>query len=302
LKILKAMELTSDVRQRGARRRSHACGWLIAGCMTCLAASAPAANRHTDRQQQPAAEQTLDAPPLTWVQAAVDNELKVIAPDGLPAVRCRQRRIDAKGDTTRELIETQEGTVARLVERDGRPLTASEDADERQRLQGILDSPGDFLKHHARDKQQRDDAVQLVRLLPQAMLYSYTPGQPQPKGAQRPQIVIDYQPNPAFHPPSTRAELLSGIEGRVLRPVDFGYGLVARVFPGGTIEFEQADAGNGRWVYSHITEDVTVRILMVKNILQKSEATSWDFRLLPAPPHFQDAIRMLLEMKIPLSS
>jgi hypothetical protein len=254
--------------------------------------------------------------PLAWVQAAVDNELKIISPDGLPAVRFRERKTDARGDTTREYMETQEGMVARLVERNGQPLTAAEDAGERQRLQDQIDAPADFLKHHAHDKSQRADASQLVRLLPQAMLYSYAPGQPQPEGAHSAQIVIDYKPNPAFHPPSTRAELLTGIEGRVwidarsrrmtriegdvLRPVDFGYGLVARIFPGGKIMLEQTDAGGDRWVYSRLSEHIQVRVLLVKNLVQSTEASSWDFRLLPSHPHYQDAIKQLLAMQIPL--
>ncbi len=248
----------------------------------------------------------------------MDNELKVIAPDGLPGIRFRERKVDARGDTTREEIETVEGTVARLVERDGRPLTAAEDTAERQRLQSAIDNPNEFARHHSRDKAQRQDAMQLVRLLPQAMLYSYAPGQPQPAGTESRQIVIDFRPNPEFHPPSTRAEILTGIEGRVwidagsrrmtrieghiLHPVDFGYGLVARIFPGGSVELTQTNAGDGRWAYSSLREHVQVRVLLVKNLTQDSHATTWDFRLLPALPHYQEAIRMLLEMKIPLSS
>jgi hypothetical protein len=286
------------------------------GAKTAALALACMATAAATPQQPAGAERLPEGEPLAWVQAAVVNELKIISPDGLPAVRFRERKTDAHGDTTREYIETEEGTVARLVERNGQPLTAAEDAGERQRLEDQLNAPADFLKHHAHDKSQRADASQLVRLLPQAMLYSYAPGQPQPEGARSPQIVIDYKPNPAFHPPNTRAELLTGIEGRVwidaqshrmtrieghiLHPVDFGYGLVARIFPGGKVVLEQADAGSNRWVYSRLSEHVQVRVLMVKTIVQSSEASSWDFRLLPERLHYQNAIKMLLAMQIPL--
>jgi hypothetical protein len=268
-------------------------------------------------QQPMSVEKTPEGTPLRWVQSAVDNELKVVDPIGLPGVRFRERKVDIRNDTTREEIETQEGTVARLVERNGNPITAAEDAAERERLQSVLAAPDAFERHHAHDKPQRQDAMQLIRLLPQAMLYHYAPGQPQPKGAQSPQMVIDFRPNPAFHPPSTRAEVLTGLEGRVwidaaarrmtrieahvLHPVDLGYGLLARIFPGGSIELEQTDAGDGRWVYSHLQEHVQVRVLLVKTLLQNSEVTSWDFRRLPSLPHYTDAIQTLLKMKIPLS-
>jgi hypothetical protein len=291
----------------GMRSRLSALALAGLGLGACSSALAQAASPQAARPE---------GTPLAWVQAAVDNELKIISPEGLPAVRFRERKTDARGDTTREYMETQEGTVARLVERNGQPLTAAEDAGERQRLQDLIDSPADFAKHHAHDKSQRADASQLVRLLPQAMLYSYAPGQPQPEGAKSPQVVIDYKPNPEFHPPTTRAELLTGIEGRVwidarsrrmtriegdvLRPVDFGYGLVARIFPGGKIMLEQTDAGGDRWVYSRLSEHIQVRVLLVKNLVQSTEASSWDFRLLPSHPHYQDAIKQLLAMQIPL--
>jgi hypothetical protein len=119
-----------------------------------------------------------------------------------------------------------------------------------------------------------------------------------------------------FHPPTMLADLLTGLAGRfwidsetqrltraeasVLHPVNFGWGIVGRIFPGGTIAFEQADAGGDRWVYSHLDQHLTVRELMVKTVAVNAEMNAWDFHVLPNPVSFQDAIRMLLAEKIPL--
>ncbi len=78
-------------------------------------------------------------------------------------LRYRQRKVGAKGDTTREIIVSREGNVARLVERDGQPLTAAEDAEERARLTEDIDSPDDFLKHRSRDTQMRETVHQADR-------------------------------------------------------------------------------------------------------------------------------------------
>lgn len=106
--------------------------------------------------------------------------------------------------------------------------------------------------------------MQLVRLLPQAMIYSYSLGQPQSKGADAPQVVLDFHPNLTFRPPTMYADVLTGLEGRVwigarsqcmarieahvLHPVNIGFGLVAKIFPGGTVELEQTHTTGDQWV------------------------------------------------------
>jgi hypothetical protein len=279
----------------------------------------PAAGSSISRAADQAAEQNNGVPhgtPLDWVKAASTNELSIIDDDGTLPLRYRVRKIDARGDTTREEIETRQGDVARLIERNGQPLTGQEDAAEKERLNAILQAPAEFLKHHKRDNSTRSDVMQLVRLMPQAMIYSYAPGQPQPPAAATPQIVIDFHSDPAFKPPTMLSEVLTGlegrmwvdpkshrltrIEGRVLRPLNFGFGILARVYPGGTIELEQTNTGGDRWVYSHMAEHLTVRAMMVKTMPENSQMTASDFRPLAAPVSFQEAVHMLLAMQIPL--
>ncbi len=231
-------------------------------------------------------------------------------------MRYLMRKVDRKGDTTREIIESVQGNVARLIQRDGKPITATEDAAERSRLNDILTSPNDFLKHEQRDGAGRTYAIQLIKLLPQAGLYTYTPGQPQPPGTTSPQVVIDFRPNPAFHPPTMVAELLTGlkgrawidartgtmtrIEGEVVRPVNFGWGVVARVYPGGRMEFEQTLVDDKRWAYSRLDMNVTVREIMLHTVNEKTKMSAWNFQLLPSPLPYQDAVHALLARHVPL--
>jgi hypothetical protein len=253
--------------------------------------------------------------PQTWIERAAIYELAIINDDQAP-VRYKVRKVNRKGDTTRVVIESKQGTVARLVERDGHALTAEEDAAERGRLNEILHSPDDFLKRQKREQEGRDYAIQLIRLLPKAMLFSFTPGQPQPAGA-RSQVAVDFRPDPAFQPPTMVAQALTGlegrlwidastghltrIEGRVLRPVNFGWGMIAKIYPGGTVEFEQSCVQGKRWVYSHLAQDITLREMMVRTVNDKSKMSAWEFELLPQPMSYQDAVHALLALRIPVS-
>jgi hypothetical protein len=252
--------------------------------------------------------------PQSWAEDAIRNEIKVIVSADKVPLRYRQRRVGAKGDMTREVIVSREGNVARLVERDGQPITAAEDADERERLNDQIASPDEFLRHHHRDADMRDSVVKVVALMRQAMLYSYAPDQPQLKGSEGNEVVLDFHPDPNFHPPSMLAECLTGLEGRVwidprthyltrieahvLRPVNMGFGILAKIYPGGTLALDQTKIGEDHWVYSHLDEHLTARVLMVKNYPENTVVTSWDFRPMPSLLSYQDGIRTLLAMPV----
>ena len=273
--------------------------------MLSLTAQVPASNLHD-----------LSAPPKSWAEAASVTEQTVINDDGSYPLRYRVRKVDAKTDTTRDIIETRQGSVARLVQRNGQPLTAEDDAAERERLNDLINSPKDFAKRHKRDASARGYAIELVRQMPQAMIFSYAPGQPQRPNFPTPQIVLDCVPDPSYKPPTIVSQVLTGlqgrfwidrntkhvlrVEGRVLRSVDFGWGFLARIYPGGTVEFEQVNAGGDRWAYSLLRENITVREMMVKTVQQHTTMDTAEFQLLPAPIDYQEAIRILLATPLKL--
>ncbi|WP_146072001.1 hypothetical protein [Bryocella elongata] len=253
-------------------------------------------------------------PPQVWADAAVAHELKVIDDDGTQPLRFRVHKIDAKSDTVRVEVETKLGAVARLVERNGRPLTVAEDLAEQERLRGVMGRPEEFVRHHKRDAGTRQDTIELVKLMPRAMLFTYAAGQPQWKGFAGQQVSIDFRPNPAFHPPSMAADMLTGLEGRlwidarsgrmvrvearVLKPVSFGWGIVGKIYPGGTLALEQANPAGERWVYSNLDMHLNMRVV-VKSLAMNDRMVASDFEALPGPVSMQDAVQMLLAMHVP---
>ncbi len=294
-----------------------ACALLLAGAVTASVQTSAQVPAQTSAQvpAQMSAVRSEDSA-QAWAEDAVRNEQKVIAlSDQLP-LRYRQRKVGAKGDTTREVIASKDGNVARLVERNGQPLSTEEDAEEQARLKEAIASPDEGLRHHRRESETRDEVIKLVGLMPQAMLYSFAPEQPQSKEAEGKQVVIDFRPNPAFRPPTMYAEALTGLEGRVwidarshtltriqahiLHPVNMGFGLLAKIYPGGTLEMEQTNVGGDHWVYSHVGEHLTARLLLVKSYPENTVIDSWDFRMMPAMLSYEEGVRALLAMQIPV--
>jgi hypothetical protein len=295
-------------------------GIVLSPALMCVLSvgGAPIANAKPPAPPQaaePAQNLTMESPPRSWAVAAVTNELIDLHHDG-SYLRYRMHIVDAKGDQIRDIIESKDGAVARLVLRDGRALTDDEDRAERERLNTMIESPAAFAKHTKSEAPERKIADDLLRLMPDAMLYSYVPGQPQvqsPSSAS--QVVLDYKPNPGFSPPTTISESMSGLAGRVwidvqsrqvvrmegniFQPVNFGWGMVAHIYPGGKLLLEQTNAGGQRWIYSHFVEQASVRALMVKTVNVHQNIAASDFQTLPSGITYQDAIHMLLNTPLP---
>ena len=257
----------------------------------------------------------LAEPPRSWVADAAANELVALHHQN-SYLRYRMHVIDAKGDQVRDVIESKDGSVARLISKNGRPLSEEDDKAERQRLNDMVSSPSDYFKHVKNEGEGRKLADQLIRLMPDAMIYSYTPGQPQTgRNGGGLEIVLDYKPNPKFSPPSTPAQALTGLEGRawidaksrqvvrmegtIFRPVNFGCGMLAHIYPGGHLVLEQTNAGGNRWIFTQFKEDLDVRALMVKTIHVHTDVDAGSFRTLAGGMSYQDAVRMLLDTPLP---
>ena len=231
-------------------------------------------------------------------------------------LRYRMHVVDSKGDQVRDVIESKDGAVARLILKDGKPLTPDEDKDERKRLTDMLASPSDYAKHIKHEEEGKKLADQLMRLMPDAMIYTYTPGQPQTgKNPGALEVVLDYKPNPKFSPPTTASQALTGLKGRVwidskshaivrmegtvFRAVNFGWGMLAHIYPGGELMLEQTHVGGNRWIFTNFTEKISVRALLVKTININTHIQGMDFQTLPGPVSYQEAIRMLLNTPLP---
>ena len=224
------------------------------------------------------------------------------------SLRYRLHRVDSKEDTVRDLIESKDGNVARTLQRHGRPLTPEEDAAERERLRSLT-SEGLAKHRHSSESADRYGA-DMVSALPRAMVYTQTAGQPQLPQFDVPQVVLDFSPRPGFQPATSAQSLLTGLAGRVwidadshhllrievtvIRNLNLAMGLLARVYPNGTLVYEQHAVEPGRYAYTHIEINVTLRELMFKTVPYHSTLDATAITLLPAVPSLPDAVNMLL--------
>jgi hypothetical protein len=278
----------------------------------CVAQNAAGANSNNSTGSQPHA--LPPEPPRSWAVDAVANELLVLNHPG-SYLRYRMHVHDEKGDQVRDVIESKDGTVARLILKNGKPLTEAEDQAECDRLNAMIASPASFARHVKNEESGRKTADDLIRLMSDAMTYTYVPDQPQLADHPELTIVLDYEPNPKFKPPTTLSEGLTGLKGRVwidaksrrvvriegtiFQAINLGWGMLAHIYPGGKLVLEQTNAGGQRWIYTHFTERVSVRALMVKTLNVNNDYDASGYEVISEPVSYQDAIKLLLNTPRP---
>ncbi len=238
------------------------------------------------------------------VRRAVQHRLD--ADKNHPPVRYLIRKTDERHDTTKEIVETADGDVARLVAIDGRPLSAEADRAELARLDTLASHPE--LQEHRRKGEQRDAErmARLLALLPDAFLYRY---EGTTTCAAGPCYRLSFTPNPRFTPPDLEADLMRGVagevwidvaqerltrlEGRFVAQVDFGFGILGKLNKGGTVQIEAADIGGHNWELTRLTLHVAGRALLVTPLnFQITEELS-HFTPVSRGLTYRDAIQLL---------
>jgi hypothetical protein len=88
------------------------------------------------------------------------------------------------------------------------------------------------------------------------------------------------------------------MEGTIFHPVNFGWGMLAHIYPGGRLVLEQTNVGGNRWIFTNFSMKLSVRALMVKTLNVNSNVQGSAFQTL-GPMSYQDAIHLLLDTPLP---
>ena len=220
----------------------------------------------------------------------------------------RVHRLDTKDDSLREVIETADGNVSRTLTWRGRTLTPEEQAGEETRLKSL--TLAEVQRRRAKSQSADKYAVELITAMPDAMLFTRVTGQPQLPDKPHAQAVFDFLPNPAFHPATTTQSLLTGLAGRlwidvethhlsridlrITKNLNLMFGILARVYEGGTITYAQRPVAAGVYCYSLVTMDVKLRELMLHTVPYKQTITVSGTRFYPIAPTVKEAVNTLL--------
>lgn len=207
-------------------------------------------------------------------------------------------------------IDTAHGVVSRLLKVDGNspaPMQCAHNLAQLDRVASSARLQRSLLKNQESSLSRRE---QLFQAIPRAFIFHY---QGVEKGTGW--IRMGYSPNPAFRPSSRVEAVLQGlagdmwvdpssqhlvrIDGRVIKSVSFGWGIFAKLYPGGTYLMEQAEVPGGDWQVTKLRVNLhgTMLVFMKLNVDMKEVFGS--FREMPDDLTIPDAVEML--KRVPVS-
>jgi hypothetical protein len=280
------------------QRRSFSCPvriWALLGTsVLALAASRQAACQDGNP--------TVD--PQKIVRDASWNELHAKSPGR--SFSYLLHKVDPKGSTLKEIFETKDGDVARLIEKDGKPLPPDQEQAEIDRLNHLLAHPE--VQEHRHKKEQEDSARgdEMVRMLPDAFVFTF---EGMVEGPNGPCYRLQFKPNPAFTPPDREGEVYHGmvgelwvdqtqlrlakIDAHLISDVNFGWGVLGRLYKGGSIFVQNSDVGLHHWETIHMKLRLQGKLLMMKSVDYSTTEDSSDFKMQEQELGYQEAIRLL---------
>jgi hypothetical protein len=258
--------------------------------------------------QLPAAPET---PPGELVRAAVANE--IAAADNTAVKHMfHSRKQTPKGTQTKLYVETNDAMAAMLIAINDHPLTPQQQQAETGHLAWLMDNPEQLRKKHAREKEDADRTLRIVKALPDAFRYEYAGMEKSEAGLGKTgsQLVrLKFTPNPDYSPPSRVEQTLAGMQGYLLidaqarrlaridgtlfKNISFGWGIFGRLDKGGHFRVQQADVGDGTWDITEMSLNITGEILMFKSLSMVSDEVFSDFQRLPDDLTFAQGVERL---------
>jgi len=249
-------------------------------------------------------------PPLSAVEAqalvqrTLTTELRAVRDTSHP-MRFRLRKSSPRLTTVKEIVETRDGGVARLVSQFDRPLSPEDEQKEQSRLDQLLSDPRRQLHRKQSEDEDFGVVLNLLRMLPKAFLYQYAGVGQGPAG---PVQKFTFGPNPRFNPPDMETQALTAmsgelwidaaqervtrLEGHLQQDTDYAWGILGKLNKGGWLVMEQAEMGGHQWRIARFQISMSVRILFkVKNLYTVEEMSRYE--PVPAGLDYRQAIQIL---------
>lgn len=245
------------------------------------------------------------------VRAAVANE--VAAADNSSVKHMfRSRRQTPKGSQTRLYVETTSAMAGMLIAINDKPLTPQQQQAERNHLAWLMGNPDQLRKKQAREKEDADRTLRIVKALPDAFRFEYAGMESSGVGLDKEGTQLErvkFRPNPGYSPPSHVEQVLTGMQGYLLidttvrriaridgtlfREVTFGWGIFGHLDQGGQFLVQQADVGDGAWDITEMNLNITGKILFFKSLSKVSDEVLSDFRRVPSDLSFAKGVKLL---------
>lgn len=194
------------------------------------------------------------------------------------------------GTRLEDQIETADGPVTRLALTNGHPLTEQSEQQEQARLQHLLRSREEQMRHFEEYREDEQRIGRILALLPDAFLYQYT-------GDENGCHKMYFHPNPNYPARSIEARIFHAMSGtlwvdarlkRLVRldahveeNVDFGYGILGRLYKNGWFQLVRTQVSPTDWKTQRLEVHMAGRALLVKSFARETSEVRGGFAPVP---------------------
>jgi hypothetical protein len=224
-----------------------------------------------------------------FVRKAVANELSQEERDKSHYM-FKLKKVTPKGTKIQQIVQTDQGSIARTVMVDGRPPTEDEKLAEEQKIQRLIGDSDEQKRRQKREKEDENRAQIMIRALPNAFFY-------QEIGRDGDTLKLRFRPDPNYQPQSHEESVYTGMAGELwlnvpqqrlrkidahlFHDVDFGWGILGRLYKGGSFMVEQQQVDGSHWDSTVMKLDLTGKAMLFKSLVYKEQEYESDFRRLP---------------------
>jgi hypothetical protein len=205
-----------------------------------------------------------------------------------------------------EQVETAQGPVTRLALTNGQPASAESRRQDEERLQHLLASPSEQARHLQEYEEDEKRIGRILALLPDAFLYEYD-------GEENGCYRLRFHPNPDYPPHSIEARIfhamtgtlwvdarmkrLARLDGRVAENIDFGYGILGRLYQGGWFQLQRVQVSPTDWKTERLEVHMMGRALLVKSFARETSEVRGGFVAVPAAMSLAQGLEVLDQPK-----
>jgi hypothetical protein len=197
-----------------------------------------------------------------------------------------ERVLQDWGSETRSVIETRDGRVDRIIAFNDEPLATDQQKKQQERLTRLLNSDDALHKEVADQREEAGRRQQLVATMPEAFLFEFV-------ARDADGLKFSFLPNPQFSPSNRETQVFKGmrgvvwinpqyerivrVEGELFKDVSFGWGILGRLYKGGTFEVVQSQVSPGVWRITTLNLDFQGRAFLFNSlkIFRKESSTGF---------------------------
>jgi len=280
------------------------------GCFAVFLAGVLSASVASAETAVVSSRSELAIPPAQLVREVVYNELHEHESHGYWRYWIEKHAVNQA--LIEEQVETQDGPVTRVQLMNGHTLSGSAQQDEDRRLQHLLTSPSEQAQHRKEYAEDEHRIGRILALLPDAFLYERVADQ---RLAEGDCYHLRFQPNPDYPAHSIESRIfhaMSGdlwisiqskhlvrLDGRLQQNVDFGFGILGRLYKDGWFRLERTRAttgtGPGEWKTKRLEVHMIGRAMLFKTIARETSEVRGGFEPVPMNMSLQQAVVMTRE-------